>query len=604
MGKQIKSSGLTLDSSEMGSAPVSPAGTIRLRPKSDSSVLQVSYSGAAYVDLTGSGSTPRLDQVLDPTANKAFAMGNNQLAFQFTGADAEDSFVLESAVNAAGSGVVALIRTQGTTSTKAPLRVDANGTVALTVDTAGNVGVRSYDSSVDFNVAGVSQFTAGTGETVGAAVFIERVSNVANGLPALYVSNTQGGTQSGATNYKGVLFESDLQFTSTGLSTRALESDILESPATTNRTLYNITAWLNEDTNDITGSYTAFFSEGKITASSTHTGFWRGFYAQNPGATWAAKYGFVAQSGLTSGFGTSTPTATLHASGTVRFDLGSDATGDIFYRSSGGNISRLAASTNGFVLTLASGIPSWAAAAGGSTPRLDQVLDPNTDKAFSMGTNQLSFQFAGSQAEDCMAVESASNAAGSGVVLLVRTQGTTSTKAPLRVDANGAVALTVDTAGNVGVRSYDSSVDFNVAGISQFTAGTGETTGAAVFIQRTSNVANGLRALYVSNTQSGTQSGATNYKGVLFEHDLQFTSTGLSTRALESDILESPATTNRTLYNITAWLDEDTNDVTGSYTAFFSEGKITASATHTGFWRGFYAQNPGATWAAKYGFIA
>lgn len=62
----------------------------------------------------------------------------------------------------------------------------------------------------------------------------------------------------------------------------------------------------------------------------------------------------------------SAPSAKLHVSGSVRTDLGSDATGDIFYRSSGGNWARLGVGSNGDVLTLASGLPSWAAPGGGS----------------------------------------------------------------------------------------------------------------------------------------------------------------------------------------------------------------------------------------------
>lgn len=45
--------------------------------------------------------------------------------------------------------------------------------------------------------------------------------------------------------------------------------------------------------------------------------------------------------------------------------LGSDAAGDIYYRNSGGALTRLGVGTDGYVLTLASGLPSWAAAAGG-----------------------------------------------------------------------------------------------------------------------------------------------------------------------------------------------------------------------------------------------
>ena len=45
--------------------------------------------------------------------------------------------------------------------------------------------------------------------------------------------------------------------------------------------------------------------------------------------------------------------------------VGSDATGDVYYRNSSGFLARLAAGSNGHVLTLDSGIPSWAAASGG-----------------------------------------------------------------------------------------------------------------------------------------------------------------------------------------------------------------------------------------------
>ena len=51
----------------------------------------------------------------------------------------------------------------------------------------------------------------------------------------------------------------------------------------------------------------------------------------------------------------------------VILNLGSDATGDTYYRNSSGYFTRLAAGTNGHVLTLAGGIPSWAAPSGGSS---------------------------------------------------------------------------------------------------------------------------------------------------------------------------------------------------------------------------------------------
>lgn len=41
--------------------------------------------------------------------------------------------------------------------------------------------------------------------------------------------------------------------------------------------------------------------------------------------------------------------------------VGSDATGDIYYRSAGGAFTRLAVATNGYILKLVAGLPSWAA---------------------------------------------------------------------------------------------------------------------------------------------------------------------------------------------------------------------------------------------------
>jgi hypothetical protein len=53
--------------------------------------------------------------------------------------------------------------------------------------------------------------------------------------------------------------------------------------------------------------------------------------------------------------------------------LGSDATGDIYYRNAGGLLTRLGPGSDGQVLTLASGIPSWAAAGGSLTNWTESV---------------------------------------------------------------------------------------------------------------------------------------------------------------------------------------------------------------------------------------
>lgn len=49
------------------------------------------------------------------------------------------------------------------------------------------------------------------------------------------------------------------------------------------------------------------------------------------------------------------------STGDIAFTLGSDATGDTYYRSAGGVFTRLAAGADGDVLTVSSGLPSWQA---------------------------------------------------------------------------------------------------------------------------------------------------------------------------------------------------------------------------------------------------
>jgi hypothetical protein len=72
-----------------------------------------------------------------------------------------------------------------------------------------------------------------------------------------------------------------------------------------------------------------------------------------------------------------TLSSTTDVLGGVTMTLGSDATGDVYYRNSSGVLTRLAATTNGFVLTLSSGLPAWAAASGGGTWTQEDVLGCN-----------------------------------------------------------------------------------------------------------------------------------------------------------------------------------------------------------------------------------
>ncbi len=66
------------------------------------------------------------------------------------------------------------------------------------------------------------------------------------------------------------------------------------------------------------------------------------------------------------GLGTNTPAATLQVDGSVQFNFGADATGDIFYRDSSGDLIQLGIGNEGDVLTVVSSLPAWAAVSPGS----------------------------------------------------------------------------------------------------------------------------------------------------------------------------------------------------------------------------------------------
>jgi hypothetical protein len=76
--------------------------------------------------------------------------------------------------------------------------------------------------------------------------------------------------------------------------------------------------------------------------------------------------------GLTTSGGPITSRGTITLAGTLGATYGGTnqntyATGDILYASATNTLSKLSVSTNGYVLTLAGGLPTWAASTGGVT---------------------------------------------------------------------------------------------------------------------------------------------------------------------------------------------------------------------------------------------
>lgn len=72
--------------------------------------------------------------------------------------------------------------------------------------------------------------------------------------------------------------------------------------------------------------------------------------------------------------------------GGTKVALGSDATGDVWYRDAGGNLTRRGIGSNGQVLTVVSGLPAWAASSGGGGGGGDIEVQENNVSVVAVAT--------------------------------------------------------------------------------------------------------------------------------------------------------------------------------------------------------------------------
>ena len=154
----------------------------------------------------------------------------------------------------------------------------------------------------------------------------------------------------------------------TGTSTLPLDGQLLIGSGGSYK-INNLTAGSNITITNASGTITLASTGGSGGGVSTSSPFTAGYipYATSSSAITNSN---IFQLGSYIGIGTTTPAYTLHTVGSVRFDLGSDATSDIFYRSSTGNLGRLGIGTTGKVLmasSTATGGISWEPVGGTGT---------------------------------------------------------------------------------------------------------------------------------------------------------------------------------------------------------------------------------------------
>jgi len=139
-------------------------------------------------------------------------------------------------------------------------------------------------------------------------------------------------------------------------------------------------------------------------------------------------------------FTNKTLSASSNTIGGVTMTLGSDNTGDIYYRNSGGVLTRLGVGSNGQVLTLAAGLPSWAAPSGGGSGTVTHTAGALTANSFVFGNGT----------DDIKATAAATNGQ-----LLIGSTGAN----PVAASLTGSAAITVTNgAGSITLSVPNTSI--------------------------------------------------------------------------------------------------------------------------------------------------
>lgn len=263
----------------------------------------------------------------------------------------ENSFTRLTSITTDGFDVTGNITVSGTVDGRDiatdGTKLDGIETGADVTDTANVTAAGALMDSEVTNLAAVKAFdptdyaTAAQGSLADSAVQPgDNVSDLTN--DAGYTTNTGTVTSVNGTAGTGISISGGPITTSGSL--------------TITNTAPDQTVVLTQGSNvTITGTYPSF----TIAATDTNTTYTAGTGLDLTGTT------FSVDSTVATLTGTQTLTNKTLTSPVI--NVTSDATGDIYYRSAGGAFTRLPIGTTDQVLTVASGLPSWAAASGGGS---------------------------------------------------------------------------------------------------------------------------------------------------------------------------------------------------------------------------------------------
>lgn len=235
--------------------------------------------------------------------------------------------------------------------------------VAFRLTSSGSYSTRLTLTPNSLIPSGTFTFGNSTSDTTfGGSTGRAILSSTANSADAILLNVTQ------ASNSNGITLLGANSYTNTSGNRIGVTTSGTFAPTSGNATWasQSITTTINQ-TGGANGITRAIHINPTLTAASD-------FRAIEISNTTAGSYG-IHQSGASvinllggnTGIGGAPGSYKLYVSGSIRFDLGTNATGDIYYRNSVGDFTRLPIGSSGQVLTVSGGnIPSWATASGGS----------------------------------------------------------------------------------------------------------------------------------------------------------------------------------------------------------------------------------------------